>query len=453
MNRQRIQTILAAFLTILVCFAGLPVNALTDTDSNQELLAKKQSKQAVIYWTTIRKQAKAKPGKVNFSKKRSQTGPKYGLGILTLRRKRTSKTLTGDLAPTVGYLDPLGAFRMSFMAPAVKSNSTYDDKKNEDGSNQSTPGNITDKEQWLNAIETARADSGQNLVHLFTHGAFLTYDTALKTASGYAFCNAAGRKSMPVVAFDYPTDGSKSLRSYFSDENNSEWADIYFVNTIATLEKRFKAENLVLSGHSLGNRILCRGLRDRYKDFYTLRTKYLALKTEGLSDNRILESAIDQFTVKYRLYQGFSLEDLERATPPRFNHIFLLSPDVDRRTFEDNYSGYVTSSTEQVDMYVSTKDQPLRWSKTVHRNQRLGQDLDWTDQPCIHPGVRINRFGKADRGKWGHANPFEIVNSEVATGTPGPGWRWEVERDGDCSVRRLVKVKVPKAKQRDNTSQ
>jgi len=156
---------------------------------------------------------------------------------------------------------------------------------------------------------------------LYIHGYNNTVTEALSQADQIAM---AARFDGPVVAFLWPSQ--HALAKYTWDEENARWTQLWFDQLLADLAGM--APELVLVGHSMGNRIAVDGLRH---------------------------------------LQGRS-PDLAA----RVRTVVLAAPDIDRELFDRDMAPDIVRPGRRVALFASGKDLPLRSSWAVHGNPRVG---------------------------------------------------------------------------------
>lgn len=179
---------------------------------------------------------------------------------------------------------------------------------------------LATKDAWRARL-TRDLQAPPKRILLYVHGYNNTVAEALSQADQIAM---AARFDGPVVAFLWPSQ--HALAKYTWDEENARWTQLWFEQVLADLTAM--APEVVLVGHSMGNRIAIDGLRHL--------------------DGRSPELAA------------------------RVRTVILASPDIDRELFDRDMAPDLVRPGRRVALFASGKDLPLRSSWAVHGNPRVG---------------------------------------------------------------------------------
>jgi esterase/lipase superfamily enzyme len=220
----------------------------------------------------------------------------------------------------------------------------------------------------LSALESKPTE-----VCLFVHG----YNNSFVAGASSAAQLQIALKE-PVILFSWPSQSK--VGAYVVDECNAEWSLRPFQLLMQKVETAIGPSNVMTVSHSMGNRLI----------------------------NWYLQSRSDKNDGK----------------PVHFKEVVLTSPDVDRATFK-NYFYKIADNADKVRLYASSKDIPLRLSKTLHGNGRAGsasveEELRW-QIPSNLPRTQVIDFTHVDSGWLGHSIQFDIISSMHKTNTPGDG--------------------------------
>jgi esterase/lipase superfamily enzyme len=179
----------------------------------------------------------------------------------------------------------------------------------------------------------ARAQLGTNPhrpLLVYVHGFNNSFDVAARRAAVFAHDLAPLVASKPAI-FSWPS-AQKILR-YASDEDSALLNQDRSREFLNYVRDPGGVSPIVLVGHSLGARVLTYALRD------------FAL-----------------------------IRDAHRAggRGPMFKHLILIQPDVNTEYLEQNMPR-ISKLCQQVTIYSSNKDWPLRISRWLHNSGRAGQ--------------------------------------------------------------------------------
>lgn len=171
------------------------------------------------------------------------------------------------------------------------------------------------------AIETSH---GEKLM-IFVHGYNEEFSEVSRTVAQFAYDL---KFDGPVVLFSWPSQGS--LTGYTVDETNAEWAQTDFVALMTQLLDKIPVKNIYVVGHSMGNRIIGRGMG--------------ALASDRPESDMIV-----------------------------FREIIMIAPDIDAEVFRKDIAPRLASTGIHVTLYASSKDQALLASKAFHGYSRAGE--------------------------------------------------------------------------------
>jgi hypothetical protein len=251
---------------------------------------------------------------------------------------------------------------------------------------------------FYSKVRNAALDCEHKNILFFAHGYKNPFASAGVTAGRFSY-----EFESPVVLYSWPS-GAK-LRSYTSDENNTEWSQEHFNDAMVKMGEVCSQSPLVklrVFGHSMGSRLVVRG------------TPFLREK-------------------------------------PWVSEVTLICPDIDQGLVKHYTRHYHTNNgTAQVRLYMSQRDRALAISRLLHGGyHRLGQGVDSLTSlvgidfnlQAGQPGSRSNAdaaemqkqieqtkkrlqtldFTELDHGLLGHKIPVELICSMSYTGQPGDG--------------------------------
>lgn len=170
------------------------------------------------------------------------------------------------------------------------------------------------------AVESSR---GSKLM-IFVHGYNETFAGAAKLVGQFAYDL---KFSGPVVLFSWPSQGS--LTGYPADATNAEWAQAHFSELMAALLEHVAVESIYLVGHSMGNRIIGRGIA--------------RLAAERPNDLH------------------------------RFREIVMIAPDIDAEVFRMDLAPRLSRAGMHTTLYASSNDRAMRASKMFNGYSRTGE--------------------------------------------------------------------------------
>jgi esterase/lipase superfamily enzyme len=159
---------------------------------------------------------------------------------------------------------------------------------------------------------------------LFVHGYNVTFnDAAKRTAQLAADLSFPG----PALMFSWPSQGS--VPGYGIDEGNIEWATPDIKKNIENILTKSSIKNLYIIAHSMGNRGVTKAIIELIRERPEL--------------------------------------------APRIKELILAAPDIDADIFKRDIAPGLLKAKQQVTLYVSAKDLPLRLSKMYHSASRVGE--------------------------------------------------------------------------------
>lgn len=188
----------------------------------------------------------------------------------------------------------------------------------------------------LEVIELAREDFTQRLhravefsrgnkLMVFVHGYNETFEGASRVVAQFAHdLKFPG----PVLLFSWPSQGR--LTGYTVDATNAEWAQAHFLEMMTALLDNAPTKDIYLIGHSMGNRIIGRGMA-------TL------------------------------------AGDRPQSDMQRFREIVMIAPDIDAEVFRLDLGPRLARTGIHVTLYASSKDRAMRASKVFHGYARAGE--------------------------------------------------------------------------------
>lgn len=184
------------------------------------------------------------------------------------------------------------------------------------------------RDSFAERLTRAVEDSRGNKLMIFVHGYNETFSGASRLLAQFA--NDL-KFSGPVVLFSWPSQGS--LTGYTVDATNAEWAQAHFVELMTALLENVPVQNIYLIGHSMGNRIIGRGMA--------------ALASERPQS------------------------DLQR-----FREIIMIAPDIDAGVFRLDLAPRLARTGIHITLYASSNDRAMRASKAFHGYSRTGESGD-----------------------------------------------------------------------------
>ncbi len=131
----------------------------------------------------------------------------------------------------------------------------------------------------------------------------------------------------PAVLFSWPSQGS--LTGYTVDETNVQYATTHFTELLKAMLEYTPAEDINLVAHSMGNRILVRGLLDLSRELPASKLKL-------------------------------------------FKEVVMIAPDIDADVFIQDLAPKLKKTGIPATLYASSSDRAIMASKVVHGYPRLG---------------------------------------------------------------------------------
>jgi esterase/lipase superfamily enzyme len=180
------------------------------------------------------------------------------------------------------------------------------------------------QDDFFRRLTRAVAESPGRKLMIFVHGYNVEFPEASRDVAQFANdLKFAG----PVVLFSWPSQGN--LTSYTVDETNAEWAQADFVRLLTGVLESVSAQNIYVVGHSMGNRIIGRGMT--------------ALASDRLAGDLIV-----------------------------FREIVMIAPDIDADVFRLDIAPRLVRTGIHATVYASSNDRALMASKAFHGYARAG---------------------------------------------------------------------------------
>ena len=219
-------------------------------------------------------------------------------------------------------------------------------------------------ERFLAGLNDRLARSPGREILIFVHGFASTFDEATRRTAQIA--HDIGFDGVPI-AYTWPTQGL--YLSYLVDATNAEWTAPYFTHFLELLVRHSGARRIHILGHSMGTRVVARGLRD----YVTLRSQPGAEASPVTADD------------------GFP-----------FDQVIFAAADMDADIFERDYVPAILGAARRATIYTSANDLALGLSLRLNGYDRLGQrDLPNVDRKDLErmDVVDVTPF---DRDFFGH---------------------------------------------------
>jgi esterase/lipase superfamily enzyme len=180
------------------------------------------------------------------------------------------------------------------------------------------------EENFYWRLTRAVAESPGGKLMIFVHGYNVDFAQASRDVAQFASdLKFAG----PVVLFSWPSKGT--LTGYTVDATNTEWAQADFLRLLNGLLDAVAAQNIYVIGHSMGNRIVARGLTT-------------------LAGDRLPADLIV------------------------FREIVMIAPDIDADVFRLDLAPRLARTNIHATIYASSNDRALMASKAFHGYARAG---------------------------------------------------------------------------------
>lgn len=213
-------------------------------------------------------------------------------------------------------------------------------------------------------------NSTRKSAFLFVHGYNVTFEDAARRTGQISYDLAFD--GAPVF-YSWPSQGKEV--AYTVDEDNVRWAEANLKKFLADFASKSDAQEIFLIAHSMGNRALLGA--------------YVSLMRE----NPQLKA--------------------------RFKEIILAAPDVDADVFKRDIAPAMVAAASPITLYASSGDIPLKASKKVHANHRLG---DAGSDLVILPGIESIDASNVETSFLGHsyfADEASIISDMLSLFTEG----------------------------------
>lgn len=211
------------------------------------------------------------------------------------------------------------------------------------------------EDSFFDAINEVRKSTKQKRLIVFVHGYRRSFVNSMRVAAQMAKVT-----NLPIVAFAWPSRNHPLL--YPADERQAQASAPYLKDFLCALERSSGNSGVSIVAHSLGSRVAT-------------------------------------WAVQHKDQAGEG-----------YDHIFLVSPDMDERTFDSGAASLVQSSKD-VRILVSKVDVRISASNLIHMKPRIGTAgsasiarlLQRPDSDCLVD------FTKVDRGFLGHSIPYSLL--------------------------------------------
>ena len=208
------------------------------------------------------------------------------------------------------------------------------------------------QDDFFQRLTQVVAESPGGKIMIFVHGYNVEFPQASRDVAQFA--NDL-KFSGPVVLFSWPSQGS--LTGYTVDETNAEWAQADFVRLLTGLLEAVAARNVYVVGHSMGNRIIGRGMT--------------SLASDRLPGDLIV-----------------------------FREIVMIAPDIDADVFRLDIAPRMTRTGIHTTVYASSNDRALMASRAFHGYARAG---DAGGRLVVVDGVETVDASDVSAGLLGHS--------------------------------------------------
>ncbi len=212
---------------------------------------------------------------------------------------------------------------------------------------------------FLAALHERVALSADGEVLIYVHGYAATFEDATRDAAQIAHDTDFDGA---VIAYSWPTQGL--LLSYLVDATNADWTVPYFVDLLEMLIADEKVQRIHILGHSMGCRIVARGIRD--------------------------------------LMAGRGSVEGHVAADPPLGQIILAAADIDGEIFERDYMPHLVHAGERTTIYISEADWALGGSQRLHKYARLGQGVFPELDLAVAQRLEVIDVTPFDKGLVGH---------------------------------------------------
>jgi esterase/lipase superfamily enzyme len=208
-------------------------------------------------------------------------------------------------------------------------------------------------------------------VLIFIHGFATRFDDAIVNAAQVA--HDIGFEGL-VVCYSWTSAGA--ILSYLADGKNAEWTVRYFAEFLEQLADHGVADRIHLLAHSMGSRVVTRGL-----------LAYMALR-----DHQVVQDLIHANDSP----AGGASERHD------FGQVILAAADVDAAIFARDYAPLLWRAADRTTVYISQRDFALLVSGRLHDFSRLGNsDLPDVDLR-LHERIDVVDATPVDRDPIGH---------------------------------------------------
>ena len=207
-------------------------------------------------------------------------------------------------------------------------------------------------DDFLQRLNEAVASSPGGKIMIFVHGFNTEFLEASRIVAQFAYDL---KFTGPVLLFSWPSQGS--LTGYTVDETNAEWAQADFVQLLTSLLETIQARNIYVIGHSMGNRIIGRGMA--------------SLASDRPDGDLIV-----------------------------FREIVMIAPDIDADVFRLDMAPRLARTGIHVTVYASSNDHALMASKAFHGYPRAGETGDGL---VVVSGVETVDASDVSGGLLGHS--------------------------------------------------
>jgi esterase/lipase superfamily enzyme len=312
---RRFFSLVLALLLANTASSACPAQASTRPTSHTE----KQDWNKQIGWVTVPvfyvtdRHLNVQSGELDYSEQQSTDGLSYGVKNITI-------PLTAHLNNYSKQLKKMGWHILSMEGQP--------EEKFVNSADLQFPNRTYNRQQFFEALDKATDLSDRRELLLHIHGCCVTYKNSMVNAA-----KLEGFYRVPIVLYDWtsPDFGPLKLPEYLKNEGNVKVAQSQFNEFADALEQHMKPQQMAISAHSMGNRLL------------------------------------DSFmTSRYYRWGG-------NADHPRFKETIFASADVDAKTFATGTTK-TTYNSRITRIYISGQDPALMVSELVHgAASRLGR--------------------------------------------------------------------------------
>lgn len=205
-----------------------------------------------------------------------------------------------------------------------------------------------------------------------------------------------GFDGVPVV-YSWPSAGD--FWGYLTDVSNAEWTVPYFADFLSELVARSGAERIHILGHSLGTRVVARGV-----------SEYMSARSGEFIA-----------ALQRRIANGESPDEMSLRP---FDQIVLVAGDLDAEIFERDYARSLVNAANRTTIYVSDKDEALGLSIRLHGYDRLGKgDLSVLTKDSLEQIeiVDATAFDATPFGHFYHMSSAPVMRDLAAVLASGAG--------------------------------